>query len=88
VFLVLRVLLDEEPAAVRVEPRARLDDHPAHRQDAGAEVQVRQSGWRSCGRGRRRRLIGMLGNLPSVTAQGDLVRVPDVSGTDASQPFA
>ncbi len=23
-----------------------------------------------------------------MTAQGDLVRVPDVSGTDASQPFA
>jgi hypothetical protein len=40
VFPVLRVVLDEEPAAVRVEPRARLDDHPAHRQDPGAEVQV------------------------------------------------
>jgi hypothetical protein len=40
VFPVLRVVLDEEPAAVRVEPRARLDDHPAHRQHPGAEVQV------------------------------------------------
>jgi hypothetical protein len=30
----------------------------------------------------------MLGNLRSLTAQGDLVRLCDVYGTDASQPFA
>jgi len=40
VLLVLGIVLDEEPAALRVEPRRRLDNHPAHRQDAGAEVDV------------------------------------------------
>src|SRR5450755_1331655 len=40
VLLVLGVVLDEEPAALRVEPRGQLDDHPAHRQDTRAEVDV------------------------------------------------
>jgi hypothetical protein len=40
VFLILGVGLDEEPAALRVEPRRQLDDHSAHGQDAGTEVDV------------------------------------------------
>jgi len=40
VLLVLRVLLDQEPLAGRVELRVHLDDSPADRQDPGPEIKV------------------------------------------------
>jgi hypothetical protein len=39
-LLVLGIVLDEEAASLGMEPWWQFDDHPADRQDAGAEVEV------------------------------------------------
>ena len=43
VLLVLGIVLDEEPAAVRMKPRRELHDDPTDRQYAGGEVEVVRS---------------------------------------------